>query len=275
MLTLVLLPGMDGRGLFFRDFVAAIPPELEPVVVQYPNDPELGYSELEALALAVLPRDRPFILLGESFPGPIAISIAASNPTGLRGLILCCAFARRPHPLRPLTTAAQRPLPAGRLPAFILPPNLFGRFDSPRFRAQLAEVHGLVSANTLKSRLEAVAHTDVSDKLRQVAVPITLSPRETRSPCVACLVRLRQEGQARHRGSRLGCAAFFFCKRSRKRHSPPSGISSAAGLTERNDRSSDLRLAGTLRARREPPSARCVSAASRYHEIFRSKTSAS
>jgi pimeloyl-[acyl-carrier protein] methyl ester esterase len=170
--TLVLLPGMDGTGVFFADFVAAMPPEYKPVVVAYPNDPKLGYSELETLARAALPQDRPFIVLGESFSGPIAISIAASNPQGLLGLILCCTFARNPHPLLPLATAAIRPFPAVRLPAFILHRNLFGRFNSPRHRARLQEVGRLVSSSTLKSRLEAVARIDVSDKLRRVAVPI-------------------------------------------------------------------------------------------------------
>jgi pimeloyl-ACP methyl ester carboxylesterase len=172
MPTLVLLPGMDGTGVLFADFVAAIRPEFRSIVVAYPNDPKLGYPELEPLVRAALPQDQPFILLGESFSGPIAISIAASNPSGLLGLILCCTFARRPHPLLPLATAAIKPLPAACVPAFIQHRNLFGRFDSPRLRAQLAQVRGLVSPNTLKSRLEAVAHADVSDELRRVAVPI-------------------------------------------------------------------------------------------------------
>jgi len=172
MITLVLLPGMDGTGILFADFAAAMPPEFKPLVVAYPNDPKLGYPELETLARAALPQEQPFMLLGESFSGPIAISIAASNPPGLRGLILCCTFARSPHPLLPLAAAIIRPFPAGHVPAFIQHRNLFGGFDSPRLRAQLGEVRGLVSANTLKSRLEAVAHIDASDKLRQVTVPI-------------------------------------------------------------------------------------------------------
>jgi pimeloyl-ACP methyl ester carboxylesterase len=99
MITSVLLPGMDGTGVLFADFVASLPPEFKPLVVAYPNDPKLGYPELEVLARAALPRDQRFILLGESFSGPVAISIAASNPPGLLGLILCCTFARSPHPL--------------------------------------------------------------------------------------------------------------------------------------------------------------------------------
>jgi pimeloyl-[acyl-carrier protein] methyl ester esterase len=169
---LVLLPGMDGTGVFFADFAAAMPAECKPVIVAYPNDPKLGYTELEGLARVALPQDRPFVLLGESFSGPIAISIAASHPPGLRGLILCCTFARSPHPLLPLATAALRPFPAGRVPPFILHRNLFGRFDSPHHRARLAELRGLVSPETLKARLDAVAHVDVSEQLRRVAVPI-------------------------------------------------------------------------------------------------------
>ncbi len=171
MLTLVLLPGMDGTGIFFEDFAAALQPEFKPVIVRYPNDPSLGYAELEAFARAALPPDEQFLVLGESFSGPIAISIAASNPPGLLGLLLCVTFARNPHPLLPLVTAILKPLPAWRVPRFIQQPNLFGRFNSPYLRAKLRDVRGLVSQKTLKARLEAVASIDVSDKLRRVTVP--------------------------------------------------------------------------------------------------------
>jgi pimeloyl-ACP methyl ester carboxylesterase len=171
MLTLVLLPGMDGTGVFFEDFAAALQPEFNPIIVRYPNDPSLGYAELEAIARASLPSNEPFLILGESFSGPIAISIAASNPPGLLGLILCVTFARNPHPLLPLVCAILKPLPAWRLPRFIQEPNIFGRFNSPYLRAKLDEVRNRVSQKTLKARLEAVASVDVSDKLRRVTVP--------------------------------------------------------------------------------------------------------
>lgn len=172
MFTLVLLPGMDGTGIFFEDFAAALRPEFNPIIVRYPDDPSLGYAELEPLARAALPTDKPFLILGESFSGPIAISIAASNPPGLLGLILCVTFVRNPHPLLPLVTAILKPFPPVRLPRFIQYRNLFGRFDSPRLRAKLREVRSLGSQETQKARLEAVAAIDVSEKLRRVAVPI-------------------------------------------------------------------------------------------------------
>jgi len=172
MITLVLLPGMDGTGIFFEDFAAAVRPEFKPVIVAYPDDPSLGYAELEPLARAALPHDEPFLILGESFSGPIAISVAASHPPGLLGLILCVTFARNPHPLLPLVSAILKPLPAWRLPRFIQQPNLFGRFNSPYLRAKLGEVRGSVSQKTLKARLEAVASIDVSTQLSRVAVPV-------------------------------------------------------------------------------------------------------
>jgi pimeloyl-ACP methyl ester carboxylesterase len=172
MLPVVLLPGMDGTGIFFEDFAAASPPEFKPVIVAYPDDPSLGYAGLEPLVRAALPKNEPYLLLGESFSGPIAISIAASNPPGLLGLILCVTFARSPHPLLPLLTAILKPLPAWRLPRFIQQPNLFGKFNSPYHRARLRQVRNRVSQKTLKARLEAVASVDVTEKLRRVLVPI-------------------------------------------------------------------------------------------------------
>jgi pimeloyl-ACP methyl ester carboxylesterase len=99
MVALVILPGMDGAAAPRTDFAAALGPGVETRVVAYPPDPTLGYAELEALVRASLPTDRPYVLLGESFSGPIAISIAASRPPDLVGLILCVTFASNPLPV--------------------------------------------------------------------------------------------------------------------------------------------------------------------------------
>src|SRR5512146_2059759 len=98
MVALVLLPGLDGTGLLFSDFAASFGPDVKIIVVSYPTDAAIGYSELESIARSFLPNDQPFFLLGESFSGPIAISIAASPPSGQLGLILRCSFARSPRP---------------------------------------------------------------------------------------------------------------------------------------------------------------------------------
>lgn len=75
--VLVLLPGLDGTGKLFAEFVRALNPTVECVVVAYPKDQPMGYEELEGLVVSALPKDRAFVLLGESFSGPLAIRIAA------------------------------------------------------------------------------------------------------------------------------------------------------------------------------------------------------
>jgi pimeloyl-ACP methyl ester carboxylesterase len=176
---------MDGTGIFFEEFADAVRTEFKPVVVAYPNDPSLGYGELEPIIRAALPRDEPFLILGESFSGPLAISIAASNPTALQGLILCATFARSPHPLLPLFSTMLRPFPAGRLPIFIQRRSLFGKFDSPFLRAKLRRLRALVSAKTLKARLQAIASVDVSARLARVTAP-TLYLRANDDRLVSC-----------------------------------------------------------------------------------------
>src|SRR5271168_1230847 len=85
----VLLPGLDGTGKLCGEFAEILGSSAASLILAYPADQPLGYDELEALVFAALPRHRPFLLLAESFAGPIAIRIAAQSPPGLLGVILC------------------------------------------------------------------------------------------------------------------------------------------------------------------------------------------
>ncbi len=49
MITLVLLPGMDGTGCLFADFVSALGSEFETILVRYPSDEPLGYNDEDLL----------------------------------------------------------------------------------------------------------------------------------------------------------------------------------------------------------------------------------
>lgn len=89
---------MDGTGLLFAPLVAALPASLAPRVVAYPPDVPLGYDELDEIVGAALPTAGPFLLLGESFSGPLAIRAAARRPAGLAGVILVATFATSPYP---------------------------------------------------------------------------------------------------------------------------------------------------------------------------------
>jgi pimeloyl-ACP methyl ester carboxylesterase len=168
--TAVLLPGMDGSGEFFSDFAAALAPEIDSIVVSYP-DRELGYEELEAFAREALP-SRRYILVGESFSGPIAIGLAASAPAGLLGVVLVCSFARSPMPL---PTSLQRMavhLPMRAVPAWIAGRMLLGRFSTPDYRDKLSSSIARVRAAVWRARIRAILSVDVIPQLRRIDMPI-------------------------------------------------------------------------------------------------------
>lgn len=172
MPTLVLLPGLDGTGQLFQDFVAALGAEVEVVVAAYPANVSLGYAELEDIARSFLPQDRPYYLLAESFSGPIAIGIAASAPPGLRGLVLCCSFARNPLPmLAPLRFVAGA-VPVAALPTALLGFFLLGRFATPAHRQALAQTLALVSPAVLQARVRAALGVDRSPLAARIKVPL-------------------------------------------------------------------------------------------------------
>ncbi len=171
MLKLVLLPGMDGTGALFQPFVDALAEEFEIQIVRYPTHEALGYEELEALVRAALPTDGPFILLGESFSGPIAVSIAASKPVGLVGLVLCCTFVRNPRPATLLFRSLVSFLPITLAPVPMLAHFLLGRHSTVELKAALAQSLVQVSAPTLRARMRAVLLVDVTVKLQSIHVP--------------------------------------------------------------------------------------------------------
>jgi pimeloyl-[acyl-carrier protein] methyl ester esterase len=169
---LVLLPGLDGTGLLFADFVAALGPEFDPVVVRYPLDVPLGYAELEPLVRKSIPAERPFILLGESFAGPLSISIAASPPPGLVGLILCCSFASNPRPYLAKLKFLTPYLPVRGFPRSLFARYFMGRFASQDLAFKLAEAGERVAADVFRDRIREVCEIDDSAKLQHVEVPI-------------------------------------------------------------------------------------------------------
>src|SRR5690349_18711401 len=97
-MRLVLLPGLDGTGELFAPFTDALA-GVNVQVISYPPDRPMNYAGHEAHVRERLPKSEDYVLLAESFSGPVGISIDASAPSNLRGLILCCSFASNPLPV--------------------------------------------------------------------------------------------------------------------------------------------------------------------------------
>jgi surfactin synthase thioesterase subunit len=105
---LVLLPGLNGSGTLFTPLLEHLNPALE---VQTLSLPAQGKQDYQTLADCLKHQlgDRPFVLLGESFSGPLAYRLARENPPGLQGVIFAASFLSQPHPL--LALAKYLPLP--------------------------------------------------------------------------------------------------------------------------------------------------------------------
>jgi len=167
---LILLPGLDGTGLMFEPLLKAME-GLEARVVPYP--PELtSYPDCVAFARKQLPRDRPFLLLGESFSGPVALALAAEHPQGLAGLVLCGSFARNPRPGLAWTAPLLRLLPPLRLPMGLLRRLLLGRWETAPLLALAGRLRLQVPAATLRARLLAVLSLDQTPLLGRIRVPV-------------------------------------------------------------------------------------------------------
>jgi pimeloyl-ACP methyl ester carboxylesterase len=169
-LVVVLLPGLDGTGDLFEPLVAALGPEVEVVVVRYPDEP-LDYRAHEAVAWSALPQNRPYLVLGESFSGPIAVAIAARLPPGLRGYVLSASFAVCPSRVLAMLEPVLKVLSPHRVPTPMVDYFLMGRFASPELRAMYARALTRVSPGTLIARLRAIARADVRTTLGRVTVP--------------------------------------------------------------------------------------------------------
>lgn len=172
-MTLVLLPGMDGTGLLFAPFVRALPEWVKPVIVSYPGDRPLDYRGHLEIVMASLPQDGPFVLLGESFSGPLALMAAARRPRGLAGVILSATFVDWPLPLPPcaarlLVSCGVFRLKSTRLFCRVV----MGKSASTEMKELFPVVLARLTPAALAARAGAVIGLDCTAELRNCPVPL-------------------------------------------------------------------------------------------------------
>lgn len=171
--SLVVLPGLDGTGRLLADFVDAARAMFTSItVVSYPDDAPLDYAALENIARRSLPRSGWFVLLAESFSGPIAISIAASPPANLAGVVLSTTFARNPVDLLRPFAALMRFAPVRALPLPLLSWGLLGRWATPVRRLALDQSLRQVAPAVLRARAAEALRVDASGCLARICVPM-------------------------------------------------------------------------------------------------------
>ena len=173
---------MDGTGDLFAPMLHELGDRWSPMVISYPPDLPMGYAELAGRVAGMLPSD-DFVLLGESFSGPVAALVAGMRPTGLRGLILCATFVRNPRPLVRGLSPLTHLLPMSRSWARLSMPWLLG-LNVPRpLRELYVRSVGGMPSRIMQSRLRSVLDIDVSGALARIDVPL-LYLRATRDRLV-------------------------------------------------------------------------------------------
>lgn len=168
--SLVLLPGLDGTGELFEPLLRVLPEDVQPVVLSYPPQRSLDYPALKRFVLERLPSSE-FVLLGESFSGPVAVLAAAERPTGLLGFILCASFVSAPRQWIRVALPLASVIPAHAIAGIIGPRMGMGRFQTPELAASMAGALAQVPKRVIRSRLSAVAHANVSAELQGIDLP--------------------------------------------------------------------------------------------------------
>ncbi len=185
MLKALVLPGLDGTGELLSDFTAALGVHLPVHTIAYPRDQTLDYAQLREFVRARLPQD-DFVLIAESFSGPVALALAAEALPGLRAVVFCASFARVDMPVKPLLAAVASLVPLRWLPSRVMSWWLWGRWTTSERTRLLANVLSKVGPDVLRLRArEALATGAPAAPLPSVPV---LHLRARRDRLLGCSV---------------------------------------------------------------------------------------
>jgi pimeloyl-[acyl-carrier protein] methyl ester esterase len=155
MVAIVMLPGLDGTGQLLGDFILSLGPDADTLLVAYPTDSEIAYEDLAEFVLQSLPGDKPFVLVAESFSGPVAARVAMQRPSGLVGVVFCASFVSSPLPALRRFAALLRFAPVRAIPAAVLAVFLLGRWSSEAHVTGLRRALASVQPRVLRSRARA------------------------------------------------------------------------------------------------------------------------
>ncbi len=158
--SIVLLPGMDGTGTLFKPLLNQLT-DHKCQVIALPKSGPQDYVTLTNHVKNALP-DGEFILLAESFSGPIAVQLAQMKMAHLKGIIFVATFISPP---RKWLINVARNLPIkwlNRLPAaqFIQKLLFFDTNVSPEMLSLFNEIIQSIPSIVLSSRLKSIATLD-------------------------------------------------------------------------------------------------------------------
>ncbi len=172
-MKIIILPGLDGTDTLRRDFCDALAPQIDAKCLSYPVD-VTTYADLLPMVQSQLSKvEGNYILVAESFSGPLALQITASKPANLKAVIFIVSFPSSPRTL---------PSILGKITAW-MPPTFwgirhiidwfgFGKWGSPDLSQSLLQVLKAVPPTVLAQRLEQVLQCNEVARLQNSSIPM-------------------------------------------------------------------------------------------------------
>ena len=172
-IELVFLPGLDGTGLSYGPLGEAMPENIRVTVVSYPVDQKLSYGELVQCAYEQLPRNKPLVLIAESFSGPITISLASSFPSHIKGIVFCATFMKfaRPFLLGPTKYIPFEFLLRKTIPNFLIYFLVGGKPFSDRMAPLFRQLEKLVKPEVIAHRIRMLKEIDATFDAQTLSLP--------------------------------------------------------------------------------------------------------
>lgn len=158
-LKLIFLSGMDGTGKLFEGVISHLN-DFDCEVITYSTTTAQDYQTLTNQVKNQLP-DQDFVLIAESFSGPIAAELAKDNVAkGLKAIIFVATFLSPPNRFL-LATSRIFPLKfMSKLPGskFIQQKLFFGEYATNKILNLFNETVNGITTRTLKERIKAMQY---------------------------------------------------------------------------------------------------------------------
>jgi pimeloyl-ACP methyl ester carboxylesterase len=169
-MRLIVLPGLDGTGALSDPLCERLAQFFDVEAIRYPNELS-SYADVALWLKPRLPTD-DFVIVAESFSGPLAVMLAETRPTNLKALVLVASFARSPRPVPPFFAAILYLLPIRSVVLIWLSRWLLvGKWGARSFPQDFVTVIRPVPRLTLARRLREVLRVNVVKTLQTVAIP--------------------------------------------------------------------------------------------------------
>jgi len=150
---------MDGTGHLFEPLLHELQGEVDCYVISYPQNDCLDYKQLEVFVLDKLPKEDDFVLLAESFSGPIGYGLAKRNLVNMKGIIFVATFLKSPGQflanlvrLMPLSLVLVLPIPS-----FIIKQLFFGKNPDKHCVSLFKDTIRNMSSEVLSFRIKEVS----------------------------------------------------------------------------------------------------------------------